>query len=289
MAVNASTPLFRPLTRAELDVVLAWAEREGWNPGRQDADGFWAADPDGFHGMEVDGELIGSASIVSYAGRFGFVGLFIVRPEWRGRGWGTQFWNFFIARLRERLEPGASAALDGVFAMQDYYARSGFVFTHRNLRMEGVGVSDGAPAEDLVDLAAVPFEVVTAYDAEIFGCERENFLRKWISPRGGRGIGVRRGERLAGMGVIRPGVRGFRVGPLFADDPDVADRIFRALSAHAAGQPIFLDVPENHSAALVLAARHGMTECFGCARMVMGPVPPTPWDRVFGVTTFELG
>ena len=36
--------------------------------------------------MEMDGELIGSASIVSYGSVFGFVGLFIIRPEWRGRG-----------------------------------------------------------------------------------------------------------------------------------------------------------------------------------------------------------
>jgi hypothetical protein len=30
----------RPLTRAELDVPLDWAETEGWNPGLGDADCF---------------------------------------------------------------------------------------------------------------------------------------------------------------------------------------------------------------------------------------------------------
>lgn len=286
--MSAAGPRFRCLTRPELDVVLGWAEREGWNPGRHDAEAFWAADPEGFYGVEVDGSLIGSASIVSYGGRFGFVGLFIVKPEWRGRGLGTRFWNFFVARLRERLEAGAGAALDGVFAMQDYYARSGFVFTHRNLRMEGVGAI-GPTDERVTELAGVPFEAVAAYDRAVFGFERTSFLRRWIGPAGGRAVGIRRGAALRGLGVVRPCGRGFKIGPLFADDADVAEAIFGALSTHAAGEPLFLDVPENNPAALALAARRGMKECFGCARMVRGAIPSTPWERVFGVTTFELG
>lgn len=286
--MSEPAPLFRPLTRPELDLALGWAKREGWNPGRHDAGAFWAADPEGFYGMEVEGRLIASASIVAYGRKFGFVGLFIVEPEWRGRGLGGQFWKFFVDRLRTRLHPGASMGLDGVFAMRDFYARSGFVFTHRNLRMEGVGVA--APVdESLVDLAALPFETVAAYDAEVFGFPREAFLRAWIQSPGHRAVGCVRGERLAGLGVIRPCGRGFKIGPLFADDPETADGIFRALSAHAAGEPLFLDVPENHPAALSLAARHGLTEVFGCARMVSGPIPSTRWERIFGVTTFELG
>jgi hypothetical protein len=32
-----------------------------------------------------------------------------------------------------------------------------------------------------------------------------------------------------------------------------------------------------------------MGEVFGCARMYYGPIPDMPWDRIFGITTFELG
>ena len=37
------------------------------------------------------------------------------------------------------------------------------------------------------------------------------------------------------------------------------------------------------------SAHHGMKEVFGCARMVLGPIPKLPDDEIFGVTTFELG
>lgn len=281
-------PTFRPLVRSELDTVLSWAEAEGWNPGRQDAEAFWAADPEGFYGLELDGTLIGSGSIVSYGGKLGFVGLFIVRPEWRGKGYGSYLWKCLISRLRERLQPGAAAALDGVFAMQSYYARSGFVFSHRNLRMEGVGTrADRAP--ELVEMHKHPFERVVEFDRRHFVGHRPEFLRHWMRPEGGLALGYLRDGVLAGCGVIRPCARGFKIGPLIGEDPQIAEALFAALSDRAAGHPIFLDTPENNPEALALAKRHGMKECFGCARMVMGNAPEIPWHMIYGVTTFELG
>lgn len=281
-------PLFRPLTRVELDIALEWAADEGWNPGRHDAEAFRAADPEGFYGLEVDGQLIGCGSIASYNRRLGFVGLFIVRQEWRGRGLGSQLWRALISRLRDRIDADAPAALDGVFAMQDYYARSGFVFSHRNLRMEGVG-RPGETDAGLVELATIPFLDVCAYDHIHFGAERPEFLRRWIQPKDGLGLGFLSAGKLAGMGVIRPCVRGFKIGPLFANNAEIAEKLFLALSSHATKQAIFLDIPENNPEAVALAARHGLTECFGCARMVMGPPHRIPWERIYGVTTFELG
>ncbi len=279
---------YRPLTRLELDTVLSWAAAEGWNPGPGDADAFWAADPEAFWGIERDGELLGSGAITAYKDRLGFMGLFIVRPEFRGQGLGRDFWYFRRDKLRSRLRPEAPIAMDGVFAMQPFYAKGGFVFTHRNLRMEGVGRA-GNPAVRVVELSTLPFAKVLAADEAIFGVARPEFLERWIRPTGGRALGVLKGDRLVGYGVLRPALRGFKIGPLFAVDSSVAEDLFVALSDGANGQPHFLDLPENNPAALALAARHGMKEVFGCARMVLGPVPETPWNQIFGVTTFELG
>jgi GNAT superfamily N-acetyltransferase len=281
-------PLFRPLIREELDTVLGWAEKEGWNPGVHDANAFWAADPDGFWGIETEDGLVGSASIVSYEGMAGFIGLFIVRPEWRGRGLGREFWRFFCDHLSARLRPDAPISLDGVFAMQPFYAASGFVFTHRNLRMEGLGAAS-CPDPRLVELNTLPFRTITAFDRAHFGAPRDGFLRPWINPPGGLALGFLNGDQLQGMGVIRPCQRGFKIGPLFASSAEVADYLYTALSSHAIGEPIHLDTPENNPAALALAARHHLKEAFGCARMVRGPAQALPWDRIYGVTTFELG
>jgi len=290
--VVEAAPRFRRLHRTEVPLLAEWAAREGWNPGLHDVDAFWAQDPDAFWGAEIDGELVGCASAVAYDGAFGFWGFFIVRPEHRRQGIGGSLAPFTIDDLRTRLEPGAAIGLDGVFAQQAYYASLGFVLSHRNLRMQGVGRAPaaGSGRHRLVDQAEVDADALLAFDAAHFGVERPRFLEHWSRPDDGLALAALGDDgAIVGTGVVRRCRTGWKVGPLFAADVDVARSLLDAMSARAEGQPLFLDVPENNADALALADEHGMGEVFGCARMYLGAPPPTPWQRVFGVTTFELG
>ena len=278
----------RAMRRPEVDTLVEWAAGEGWNPGLHDAEIFWACDPAGFIAAELDGELIGGGSIVAYPGRFGFMGFFIVQPEHRSQGLGRRLWFHRRDRLLARLGEGATIGMDGVFTMQPFYADGGFVFSHRDLRFEGVG-SRGTPAGAVVDARSVPFEKLLACDSAHFPAPRADFLRAWIAQAGSRALAVPGPTGLRGFGVIRPCRQGYKIGPLFAADAEVAEMLFTGLADHAAGEPIYLDVPEPNADAMALAARHGMREVFGCARMYLGPPPALPQDQIFGVTTFELG
>ncbi len=81
-----------------------------------------------------------------------------------------------------------------------------------------------------------------------------------------------------------------KMGPLFADSPQLADQLFLSLKAHTPdGAPMFLNTPEVNSAAVDLAKRHNMMVAFETARMYTGKGPDLPLSRLFGVTTFELG
>jgi GNAT superfamily N-acetyltransferase len=283
----------RNMTRPEVDELVAWAAREGWNPGIHDADIFWATDPDAFIAAQLDGELIGGGAITSYRGEYGFMGFFIVRPEYRGRGFGNTLWHARRERLLARLRPGASIGLDGVFAMQPYYATGGFVFSHRNMRFRvEIPRRTVAPASDGVEtvpLASVGFEEVLAYDRSCFPAARASFLERWIAQPQALALGCRRAGKLSGFGVVRRCAEGCKIGPLFADDARAAGALYAGLAPHAAGGPLFLDAPENNPAALELVRGQRMTEVFGCARMYLGPAPDVTHGRVFGVTTFELG
>lgn len=280
----------RPMTREELDVLVEWAALEGWNPGGHDADAFWAADPDGFVAAELDGELVGGGSIVTHGAHYGFMGFFIVRPEFRGVGLGRELWFTRRDRLLDRLAPGAAIEMDGVFAMEAFYAAGGFVTQHRDLRFAGVAAAPAAaPPVGVVDVAGVPFEVIEAYDLAHFAGERSAFLRRWVAPPGGHALAVADDDRCRGYTVLRPARAGYRFGPLFADDAEVAEALYVAATARVPGEEVFLDVPERNEAAMALAERHGLQEVFGCARMTLGPPPTLPWDEIFGVTTYELG
>jgi len=111
-----------------------------------------------------------------------------------------------------------------------------------------------------------------------------------LNQPGGKGLGITKKDRtLAGYGYIRRCRTGFKIGPLFADSPDLADALLTALCEDTAGEPVFLDIPEPNASALALAQRHRMEQMFETARMYTKGEPGLPLDRVFGVTTFELG
>lgn len=283
----------RNMTRSEVDELVAWAAREGWNPGLHDAELFWSTDPEAFIAADLDGELIGGGAITSYCGEFGFMGLFIVRPEYRGRGFGDTLWNARRSRLLDRLRPGASIGLDGVFEMQGYYAKGGFAFSHRNMRFraEVPDRPSTPPGEKhgIVPLASLPFGQVLDYDLSCFPASRRTFLREWISQPDALALGCRREGKLGGYGLVRRCGDGCKVGPLFADDAPAAEALYTHLAEFAAGGPLFIDAPENNPAAMELVKRHGMKEVFGCARMYLGPPPVLAHERIFGITTLELG
>lgn len=271
----------RRMDRNEVDLAVKWAAMEGWNPGLHDAETFYSADPDGFFVAVLNGEPVGCISAVAYDDSFGFMGFYIVRNELRKRGIGMALWQAAVEYLGHRIIGG-----DGVVAMLDKYAESGFEIAHYNARFEGVGKACGS---HLTDLSVLPFEELEEYDRRHFPAPRGAFLKSWISRPGSRGRGVMDGGRLAGYGVIRPCQRGFKIAPLFADTADIAEALFVSLSTCADGSPLFLDIPVCNVAALELVERHGMSKVFETARIYKNTPPMLPLDRIYGITSFELG
>ena len=275
--------VIRTMTAGELGFAVDLAAAEGWNPGLHDAEAFHAADPGGFLIGVLDGAPIACISAVSYEQRFGFIGLYIVVPEHRGKGYGLAIWNAAMQRLA-----GHDVGLDGVVAQQDNYRKSGFTLAYGNVRFEGRG---GGPAPaDLIDVRAVPFDRLCELDRRVFPAARPEFLRAWMDRPGGSALAAVEGDALRGYGVIRPCRVGFKIGPLVADTPATADSLYRGLASHAPdGSAVYLDVPEINAAAMALADRYAMRRVFDTARMYTGEPPPIDLHRLFGVTTLELG
>ncbi len=92
--------IIRTMRLDEVAIAVDWANQEGWNPGINDAELFYQADPSGFFAGEVDGELVAVGSAVVYDDNFAFCGLYIVAPEHRGMGYGLELTkhrlNYFL-------------------------------------------------------------------------------------------------------------------------------------------------------------------------------------------------
>jgi len=106
----------RVMNRNEIDLAIDWAAKEGWNPGLYDADCFYTADQTGFLIGLLENEPIAIISVVKYGTTFAFLGFYIVKPMYRGKGYGIQIWNAGMNSLI-----GRTVGLDGVVAQQDNY------------------------------------------------------------------------------------------------------------------------------------------------------------------------
>lgn len=279
--------LVRPIVDSELDLMLDWAASEGWNPGTDDAGPFLAADRNGFLMGFVGETPAACISAIPYGEDFSFLGFYICRPEFRGQGFGMEIWNACIARLGDR-----TIGLDGVIDQQANYAKSGFVLVHRNIRYGGVAPADGQSHPHCVELDQTNNGSLTQsiidYDWAFFAGPRETFLRTWIAPPR-RTIVYLEDNAVRGYGTSRACQNGSKIGPLFADNSTIAEDLFLSLTAPLSGQAIFLDIPEPNTAARELAERFDLAPVFETARMYRGRAPALPLDRIFGITTFELG
>jgi len=274
----------RNLRPEEIAVAIDWAAAEGWNPGLADAACFAIPDAQGFLVGEIDGEPVATVSCVNYDDRFAFLGFYIVRADFRGSGHGLRIWNAAIEHAGARV-----IGLDGVVAQQDNYRKSGFQLAYANIRYGGIVTAPPKPPAEVVALDKIPFALVEADDATVFPAPRSAFLRAWINTSGHVGRALLRDGKLAAWGVIRPCRTGHKIGPLIAHDRAAAEAIVQALLSNADGGEVFLDVPAVNREAIALAGELGLKPVFETARMYTGPIPPLRIDRVFGVTSFELG
>ncbi|WP_063619398.1 GNAT family N-acetyltransferase [Streptomyces exfoliatus] len=276
-----------PATPGDWALVCSWAAEEGWNPGRSDVPAFFAQDPGGFFLGRVDGEPVSAISVVNYSDTYAFLGFYLVRPEFRGLGHGLATWRAALAHAGDR-----SVGLDGVPAQQDNYRRSGFTTAYRTARFVGEVPAPDRPVAGVVPGATLDPAAIGAYDNDCHHADRPRFLVRWITTPGHRVLVRVVDGRPAGYGVVRPARDTARVGPLFADTPADAAALLDALAAEArdfGATRIAVDMPESNPAAARLALERGLEPTFETARMYTGPVRPVARERVFGVTTLELG
>jgi hypothetical protein len=152
--------------------------RKIWNPARHDARWFYAADPHGFLLAGFAGRPIGSVSAVRYGSCFGFLGLHIVKAEFRGRGFGLELWRAALGCLGEGI-----VGLDGVVVQQENYRKR----VSRSRSAASAVRRRRGSAPGLIDLKGVALDEIARYD-------RPRFRRRgWSSLR--RGLGSRRPTR----------------------------------------------------------------------------------------------
>lgn len=275
----------RRATRKEVDIMVDWARKEGWNPGLYDADCFYRQDPKGFFVGLLNKELVATVSAVRYDKTYCFIGFYIVKPKFRGKGYGMKIFQKVWDYLGEKNKGG-----DGVLENLKMYARVGLKLVHLNARYQGQGTGTKKLGLNIVKLQDVSFKKIARYDDKVFGFNRHTFLKYWINQPEGFAYGYVKDGKILGYGVLRKCYEGYKIGPLFADNSSAANELFDSLIGSVGKKDkVFFDIPEVNKDAYAIVKKHIMKKVFATGRIYTKGQPNFPLNKWYGVTTFELG
>lgn len=275
----------RLATRKEVDLMVDWARKEGWNPGLHDAECFYAQDTNGFFVGTLNGKIIATVSAVRYDKNYGFMGFYIVDKKYRGKGYGMKLFQRAWKYLGNRNKAG-----DGVIENLEKYSRAGLKLAHYNARYQGFGTGTANLGLNVTKLEKITFNKIAKYDEVVFGVKRRKFLKHWINQSQSFAYGYVTDGNLLGYGVLRKCFDGYKIGPLFADGPLFANELFNSLTASISRkEKVFIDIPEVNKNTLDIVRKHKMKKVFATGRIYTQGQPKFPLERWYGVTSFELG
>lgn len=271
------------MSRADLETVLDWAAEEGWNPGRDDAAAFLAADPDGFLVRKLSGKPVSAISVVNHSDSFAFLGLYLCHRDHRGQGHGLAVWHAGLAHAGQR-----TVGLDGVPDQQANYARSGFSAAGATTRLTGgteLRASGATRRPDPQDLPSL-----LESERSLSGYDSRRFLSGWFRDTPWRRTRILTDHgRLAGYGTVRACRRGAKIGPFRARDAEAARALLCDLAGAFGAGPVSLDVPDGATGLGSLLEGLGFLPSFSTARMYLGTPPASGADAFRSIATLELG
>lgn len=277
-----------PIGPADSGRGAALSAEIGWNQTEADWR-YMLENGSGYGRDDGDGRLVATAMALPY-GEFGWVCMVLVSETFRRRGLATDLMNRVIEDLeRDGIIPG----LDATPAGREVYKHLGFEDVYRLERLWAprVALVDDGPATPVVIAAMTEAEIdeIAGYDANTFGADRAPLLRHLFERTPERAFVARAGQWLAGYVLGRDGREVTQIGPVTAEDEDIAIALVRrALDGLEGGAVI--DATENQGAFTGWLKQSGFSYQRPYIRMLRGrSLPVDQTSYVFAVAGPELG
>ncbi len=259
----------------EADIVAADELRRlaNWNQTLVGWKTLLSLEPHGCFAAELNGKIIGTVTTTAYEKTLAWIGMMLVHPDYRGRGFARQLMQ---TALRYLQSGGVKCIkLDATPAGRPVYEKLGFVAEWtltRQLREPRLGadlpVKDAANTRSLT--STDDWKAAATLDAKGFGLNRERVLRALNAQCIAIKVWPEHGP-IAGFGMLRTGSHASYLAPLVCRESDGARALLSALLTAAGDRPVVWDVPDDHKLANELAALLGFTPQRPLTRMRLGP------------------
>ena len=255
---------FRLMTVEDVPEAMQLKDAAGWNQTSADWARFLSASPEGCFVAEHQGRVVGTATSIVYEGRFAWIGMVIVDPQYRGQGIGTALLQRVIRYLDSRRVP--CIKLDATPQGKPVYEKLGFVSEYGIERW----MLKHRRAINIASNSSTRIEDVLLVDREIFGADRSALLRSLAEAAPGFTRVARQVTGVAGYAFGRRGSSADHLGPWMAQNEEVAALLLGEFLRQSGKELVFVDCLPGNSWAVALLQAHSFEFSRPLTRMFRG-------------------
>jgi GNAT superfamily N-acetyltransferase len=257
------------MTESDLPFADSLRAEVKWNQTLGDWQRMLAQAPQGCFIAEWNGVPAGTATTICYGKELAWIGMLLVRPDYRGRGIGRALLDRCLNYLRAVGISGIK--LDATPQGKLLYDRLGFREEWPITRWETLRLDTplAGARKEIRAFAAPDFDVITQLDGAAFGAMRPPVLKHLLDQGCQTWVHQAAGE-IAGYGMIREGSRAKYLGPVAATSSGAGVALIGALLTAVVGEPVYWDIPDPNVEASALAKRLGFSPQRRLVRMSLG-------------------
>jgi GNAT superfamily N-acetyltransferase len=262
----------RVMTKQDVPAGLRLKDLAGWNQTAGDWNRFLDASPEGCFVAEENGLVCGTATTISYANRFAWIGMVLVDPEHRKRGIGTQLLKKTIEYLDQQKIP--TMKLDATPQGRPLYEKLGFVDEYeieRWILKRPPGTNTRTAKSNFTPLTEAQLELIFRMDQEVFGVDRSSLLRSLHDETPQFAISDCRNGGQHGYVFGRRGSFADHLGPWMANAKDSAKKLLDEFLVRSSRENLVVDCLKANAMAGELLRAHGFVFSRNLTRMYRGP------------------
>ena len=275
----------RRLTFADLPHAVEISAAAGWNQTLIEWSNLLELAPETCFGIELDGSLAATATLLPYGRRLAWLGMVLTKREYQRRGLARQL----MAHTLQAADALGieTVKLDATDQGQPLYEKLGFVAERPIERWTWGGATQASAGDSM----SVPLASLAALDREAFGVDRTQLLSILAMPRSSASAPALCPEPMVsddGFAIWRHGRVANYLGPCVAKDPDAARRLVAGCLAQADGGWMWDLFPVN-AHAVELARQFGFQPARRLMRMCRGSAIVDRPELVYGIAGFQFG
>jgi GNAT superfamily N-acetyltransferase len=282
----------RAMTKRDIPDAQCLKEIAGWNQTETDWERFLEAGEAGCFVAELDGQVCGTATTISFENRFAWVGMVLVDPACRGRGIGTRLLAQTIEYLDAQRIP--CIKLDATPQGRPLYEKLGFLPEYEierwTLRRTAVQAARTSEARCCADFPPSLLKDILETDREVFGANRSFLLKSLHQQAPALTAGITSEGKLQGYTFGRKGSFADHLGPWMANNATVARALLERFLTCSIRDVLIVDWLKSNIVAGQLLRSFGFSYARPLTRMYRGEnAHPGSVERVCAILGPEFG